>query len=335
MCSFVNQEIMYCVTENILCFTPEGPKSYKNLKPEDSVYSLNLKTGKIEEDKILKLGFYKYKGKLYNFNSCILNFQITPDHKTVFLIPSRANKNRYFLATAENVFRLRKTSKEKFIIPLTGEIEKEEPVISEEEIRLFAWILASEPRYLTENSISICFCDESSFARVFYLADKAGIYALKSQTTPVQTCPVHSTAKYILILTGELLAKQHEYIISKKIPEKIIKYGNKYTFKTFIKEYLLALSCLYGFNERKILEKNEKFIDHFQLLCTLSGIATRKIQRDGFYSLEFYEKPFATISNVKEIEYQGIVWCPETINKTFIAYKDGTPFIIGTKQIKR
>jgi hypothetical protein len=87
----------------------------------------------------------------------------------------------------------------------------------------------------------------------------------------------------------------------------------------------------------QFIQKNKETIDNFQILCVLLGyrciISKRK---NDIYSAFVTKHKAISIrgtngagKSIKRIQYNGIVWCPKTPNTTWVARRNGKPFITG------
>lgn len=88
-----------CASESIIC-TKNGWKSFDEISPDEEILTLNIKTNKIEIQKINKKIYEPYNGDMYKFTSNNLNLTVTPNHR--FLIEN--SKGKRFYETAENIY---------------------------------------------------------------------------------------------------------------------------------------------------------------------------------------------------------------------------------------
>jgi nucleoside-diphosphate-sugar epimerase len=73
--------ISTCHDINTKVVTPEGWKSYHEMKQGDKVLSINPITKEVEEDEVKEVLEYDYNGPLHYFKSKSIDFAITPNHK--------------------------------------------------------------------------------------------------------------------------------------------------------------------------------------------------------------------------------------------------------------
>ena len=83
-----------CLDKETKAFTEEGFKSYKDITTKDKVYSINLKTNKLELKKVKKVKIYDYDGDMINFIGRRNNLLVTPNHR--MLIKKSKDTNLFF-----------------------------------------------------------------------------------------------------------------------------------------------------------------------------------------------------------------------------------------------
>jgi len=89
-----------CYDEKTRALTPEGLKTYKELKEGDSVFSLNPLSKKMEIKLVEKVIVQPYKGDMVHFNNKRIDLLVTPNHN-MFIFST--NKKTLLVETAEKV----------------------------------------------------------------------------------------------------------------------------------------------------------------------------------------------------------------------------------------
>jgi len=98
-----NRALGECVDEETQIFTKRGWLNFKDLRPDDRVFTLNTETNELKEQEILHITNKHYSGKMLHFyNARSLDMKLTPDHKV--LLYDRNNKPTYM--TAQSVYDL-------------------------------------------------------------------------------------------------------------------------------------------------------------------------------------------------------------------------------------
>jgi hypothetical protein len=120
-----------CIDENTEILTKKGWKTNKTINQKDIVLNFNIKTNKIEEDKINKIFVTLYEGTMLSLKTSRTDRLITPNHREVF----RKRNGKIKIDTVDKILwqeylynaapDFSSTSKTKFI---------------DEELKLLAWI---------------------------------------------------------------------------------------------------------------------------------------------------------------------------------------------------
>jgi hypothetical protein len=80
--------------------------------------------------------------------------------------------------------------------------------------------------------------------------------------------------------------------------------------------------------------QEKDYITLVQTICCLLGYRSKlSIDDKGYYRLFICKRPNLQFNNLnkslKEVDYKGIVWCPQTINHTFLAKRNNSIFLTG------
>ena len=73
-----------CISEDTEILTPEGWKTYQEIKKGDIIKTFNIKNNTIEDKPVLKMFSRNHEGKMYNIKSKNNDQLITPNHRIVF-----------------------------------------------------------------------------------------------------------------------------------------------------------------------------------------------------------------------------------------------------------
>jgi len=139
-------------------------------------------------------------------------------------------------------------------------------------------------------------------------------------------------------------------IFKKIAPNKIIKIGfiNSLTLDQLNllidvlimadghKRTMIADKDKHLYDERVIFQKKKERLDSLQIVAQLAGYESRiRLEAEDKYALTIFErrrhwlgqKP--QLAKRKNIKYKGIVWCPTTLNGTWLARRKGTVYFTG------
>ncbi|HDN05646.1 MAG TPA: ribonucleoside triphosphate reductase, partial [Candidatus Bathyarchaeota archaeon] len=72
-----------CLSEDTKILTPDGWKSYDQVKVGDIIYTFNLETHEIEMKTVKDIFVRKYQGKMYNLRNRTQNQLVSPHHRVV------------------------------------------------------------------------------------------------------------------------------------------------------------------------------------------------------------------------------------------------------------
>ncbi|MBC7130598.1 hypothetical protein H5T51_05190, partial [Candidatus Bathyarchaeota archaeon] len=124
-----------CLSEDTKILTPEGWKAYDQVKIGDLIYTFNLETQKLELKPVKDVFVRKYKGKMYNLRNRTQDQLISPRHRVVRQV---FNSKKYRMEPIEKIATL----KSPIPIPVLGENDNPDLDVSDEELKLIAWILS-------------------------------------------------------------------------------------------------------------------------------------------------------------------------------------------------
>ncbi|MFA5286728.1 MAG: NAD(+) synthase [Candidatus Omnitrophota bacterium] len=74
----------FCYDEKTRVLTKKGLKSYKELKPKDTVFSLDLRTNRVVESRVKKVYTFNYDDKMFVYGgrkSSKIDIMVTPNHR--------------------------------------------------------------------------------------------------------------------------------------------------------------------------------------------------------------------------------------------------------------
>jgi len=75
----------FCYDEKTRVLTTEGLKTYRELKPGDVVFSLNLNTGKVEEVPVKAVYTFEYEGEMIHIRGKRTDLLVTPNHRMLIV----------------------------------------------------------------------------------------------------------------------------------------------------------------------------------------------------------------------------------------------------------
>ncbi|HHT9145265.1 MAG TPA: portal protein [Candidatus Wunengus sp. YC61] len=334
-----------CVTPDTECLTREGFKSYTEVAIGDEILTVNSKTLQAEWKSIKELFVYDYIGEMYEFNNRHLSACVTPNHKWLVQIPTHRLHKYDFIET--------KDLKPQYDIPLTINYERDEQsLFTDDFVELVGWMV-TEGTYRKDNpkhNSSVVKISQSYRAN----PDKVSIIrkiinsVSKGRFSEWRTESNWATTFSISGDLGRLLRKM--------FPNKTLTYEfiNLLTIKQL---NLLRNALIDGDGNRR--EDGERYftvkakeVDMFQYICILLGenahatkyIRSKNKNHQDYWEVRIKTSKFTTPlaptgfnkrneNAVTRLQYEGVVWCPNTENETFIARRNGTVYVTGNSGV--
>jgi len=319
-----------CLSEDTEILTQKGWKTYKEIRKGDIIKTFNIEKGIIEDKKVQSVFKRKYKGMMYNLKNRIQDQLISPRHKVV---RKKFNTNKYVLEPIEKILKL----KSPFIIPVAANNSNKDINISDEQIKLMAWIIGEgsverpNKNYRSCYRISIyqsAIKNKKNYEEIKKLLKhfklKYSEYTQKGMGNPVQR----------LRLNAESSKKIHKWFENKKtvdfIPQILLNMSQRQS-RLFLETYMKAE----GFENCKIVTSNIEILNGLQSIASNAGYGStlhiRKptIGTKPIYVLRLIKHNDTYINTVKKVNYSGIIWSPNTENGTVIARRNGKVFITG------
>lgn len=318
-----------CMSEDTEILTPKGWKTHNELKKGDTIKTFNIKKKVIEDKPIKKLFAKEYNGLMYNLKNRIQDQLISPKHKVV---RKKFQSNEYVLEEIENIEKM----KSPFIIPISAKNNNPEIKISDEQIKLMAWIIGEGSIELPGKSrssyrVSIYqsqIRNSSNYKEIKELLDYFKInyseYTQKGLGLPVQRLRLN--AKSSKLIHKWFNTNQNVHFI----PEYLLNMSQRQS-KIFLDTYQKAE----GFEDCKISCSDIEIINSLQAISSNAGygstILSRKptIGKKMIYVLRLIKHEDTYVQKIEKVNYKGIIWCPNTDNETVIARRNGKVFITG------
>ncbi len=319
-----------CVSEDTEILTPEGWKGYSEIKKGDVIRTFNLKTKEIENKKTSYIFKRKYKGIMYRLRNRIQDQLISPEHRVV---RRKFYSNKYVLEPVEQIMKL----KSSFIVPIAGKNLNQEAKISNEQIKLMAWII-SEGTIERPTKYRCCYRvsiyqskikNESNYKEIINLLkhfklkyDEGAATALGAEVRRMR-------------LNAESSRNIHKWFGTKEnihfIPDNLLNLSEKQS-RLFLETYLKGD----GKEGCKIATSDLEILNDLQIIIINAGYGfTVRVQKPtigkkDIYILRIIRHSETYITKIEKVKnYNGIIWCPHTENGTVIARRNGKVFITG------
>ncbi|MDD2758461.1 MAG: ribonucleoside triphosphate reductase [Patescibacteria group bacterium] len=321
-----------CMSEDTEILTAEGWKGYKGVKEKDVIATFNVESGVIEYLPVKRIFAREYKGKMYNLKNRITDQLISPEHRVV---RKQFNGGSYVLEPIEKVLKL----KSPFIVPVgsLGNV-KGQSALSDAWVKFLAWVIAEGTLDKGEKGagrVSIYQSREikpSEYEEIKALSEELSLsYTERTQSGLGADCQVlrfdaTSTKKILAFFGGDKSAG------IKFVPREILSADTE-TARLFLETYIRGD----GHDECKITTASAAIKDGLMMTAANAGygatVLVRKpdneLSKKDRYIIRLIKHTDTYINEVKQIDYQGVIWCPNTDNETVIARRNGKIFITG------
>jgi len=325
----------FCVDETTQAIAENGSiKYYNDLNIGDKIATFNKETRQIEFQEIEKLYVENYAGDIYCMHRKNKKFYFSPNHNMIYIWHEQ-NCN----IKESKIKDLYKVGR-KINLPIwSGQDGK--LVHSNEEVKLISWILSEGSIHLEKSwknpykkfggcTVYICQSNDSIFCQeIREILKNLKIQFKEDINKKMIIFRILSNSRQYIFDLLEINNKEYK----KTIPVWLYKSSMNQK-KIFISEYLKGdgrerknEKVLY-FGEKSLLKNDfiRLFLESgimFRLTKMLSGYGKQK------YNLNLLQNKVASFTFDKKEKYTGKIWCPTTKNGTWIAFREGIPFITG------
>lgn len=317
-----------CFSEDTEILTSEGWRGHDEIEEGMIIKTFNIKTKTVEEKKVTSVFKKEYRGVMYNLKNRIQDQLISPRHRVV---RRKFNTNDYVLEPIEEILKL----KSPFVIPVSAENSAPDAQLSDEQIKLMAWIIGEGSlerpgKHRCCYRVSIyqsAIKNHEKYEEIKKLLKHFGLnfseYTQHGWGEPVQR----------LRLDAFSSRKIHEWFSKESIkfvPSYLLCLSQRQS-KLFLETYIKAE----GFEKVKIAVSDPEILDDLQAIATNAGYGSTVLVRPPtvgtklIFVLRLITHKETYIEEVNEIQYEGIIWCPHTENETVVARRNGKVFITG------
>ncbi|MFH1662091.1 MAG: ribonucleoside triphosphate reductase [Candidatus Falkowbacteria bacterium] len=321
-----------CMSEDTEILGKDGWKKHNEVKEGDTIATFNIEKGYIEYLPVKHVFAKKYKGIMHNLKNRISDQLISPEHRVV---RRRFYSEGYVLEKIEKILEL----KSPFIVPVgsDGNILGNDN-IDDDVVKLMAWVISEgsiDKNGRGDGRISIYQSREKSRDNYFEIISICDNLKLKwterTQKGLVDDCNV---IRFDANSTRKIL----KYFSSNKnrgikfVPD-VIKKSERETARLFLETYIKGD----GHEGCKITTASEEIKDGLLQIIVNAGYGAttltrkpdNKLSKKDRYIIRIIKHKDTYINTVKKVDYDGIIWCPNTDNETVVARRNGKIFITG------
>ena len=314
-----------CLSEDTKILTPDGWKSYNQVKVGDIIYTFNLETHEIEMKTVKDIFVRKYQGKMYNLRNRTQNQLVSPHHRVVRQV---FNSKRYKMQEIEDLLTL----KSPISVPVVGENSNPDLDVSDEQLKLMAWII-SEGSIEKDGSHRVSIYQSKKVNPEKY-KEIIGLLNHFNLEFEVREQKRWGDCQHVRLSPTSSKSIHKWFDGNKKVPPKWLYRLSKRQARIFLETYVKGD----GWNEKhrkRIITTCTDTLEALEALAVLAGFnfsartRTFKSPRKPQYYLTLTESKHDYIQEIKEMDYEGIIWSVHTDNETVIAKRNGQVFITG------
>jgi len=326
----------HCVSLDTKILTENGWKTYNSLSLKEKVATFNLKKGIIEYQYPINKYKYNYKGKMINFihdKWMKINILVTPQHRMIL--------NRSYKELKPCVKFADQITSQKILLNIQSERWKY-PIKHTFKNKYWAELIGfiiGDGHYARgrKNNLAIGISQKEGRNTKDYLPQL------------IKKCKLYYTVSgkdrktFRISWTHEENTKflnwMKKNVPNKKLNRLLVSLPSE-QLKKIYKGLIQSDGHWYTNTLQVFGQKDYKTIELFEELCLKLG---KKFSTESgnfgagfrpnneFYRVSICNKRVTKIrkTNIKQVNYKGIVWCPETPNGTWIAKRDGKAFITG------
>lgn len=330
-----------CVDSETKAITIDGIKSYNELSESDLILTWNKDKDILEYKPIQKINYYNLENSR-NISRFIRNndeFLFTENHNHISRKSSRDDSydfynNKLIIQTSER--KVRAPTGRKLLDSIPDVLIPEGDKFLEDHYKLAAWILSEGSIYKKENSYHIVIAQ--------YITNEFKVKRIMAILNNLDIKYRYDNRMFILDKDAVDFILGFMNIEKYKIP-RWIKLASSEMKKIFIEEYGYGDGSYVDDKLQYIAfsQKYIKFAEEMQILAFETGICTKlRNKTSGFGHPvvnicfhNFGKKNYSFTYSNNLTNYSGVVWCPTTENSTWVAYRNGTPFITGNSSWKQ
>lgn len=308
-----------CYSSDTEILTKDGWKDYKNINIGTEVATYNINLNLVEFQPILHVNIQKVKNlDMVSLKGKYTDQLLTWNHKILYKQTTR----KYNLAKDWKICYAKDLPISHTILPLSGEINRKEYPISDELLKIHAWIITeghkqNDTYRLTQSEkIHPIFCNE---IRALFKKLKWNVseYNRKGKRKGEITWNLK------WLWSTYIHLEDNYKVIPLWMLEKLSLRQLKLLFVELNKgDGDKNRHCYYA--------SNELARDRFQYLCCLIGRASYKNNRKEVYCKPLNYTSLQTSKDKKKIvKYSGTIWCPTVANGFIVVRRKGKAFISG------
>jgi hypothetical protein len=341
--------ILRCLSEDTEILTSRGWMNHEKIQDGDQVLTLNRERDRLEWNPILaKTSNHDYS-EMIHVTAKGYDVLVTPDHTMVYRPTS---SDRYLSKTASRL-----ASMNTFRLPVSGHLDSPGVDISDEMLKLLAWIIAEGNMDAGNRSKGY---PEKNNVRIFQSESNATVVEKVIQDTNIPYTRNVRSDKGQKIQDGDRVYQTKENTVvfylrqpysrqiismlngTKNIPDWLMQMNGR-QFRIFLEEYIKGDGCREPATKKfqgKLFTANQDLADRLQILLICNGfksqISTRRKWGKESYVVCFVEKQDMHVRAARSfcfVPYSGLTWCVSVPNGTLVTRRNGKVAIVGNSHV--
>jgi len=300
-----------CVDEQTEILTYQGWKKYTDLKEQQSVPTLNMKSGKIEYQPLQWVSKYYIKEPISIIEGRNISSWTTMNHRNIL-----KEEKGYSEKISKDLVK-----RDRLVVNSKEWSWKENTGIGDKLAFLIGGII-TEGHYRKNGMIEFYQNNNSYYKEILDIIQNFKIpHFLTSR---------RRKGKEQKIIT--LTKSPWNQMIKEIIPEKKLTLYLTNLPRNELEFLFDSMMKGDGHKDLVFTQKEESTVDLFQIIALKLGYNAMKTKVPGrnIYRVYLNERELVTVEGKREEkEYEGIVWCPRVENGTWIARRNGKVFITG------
>ncbi len=341
---FLEEAHQFCLSEDTEILTKEGWKKYTDLKIGELAYSYNTESEKMELAEIKKIIVRDHDGELIKLaNEKSIDALVTEDHRVLCNIRTTDRDRKWCWSDLRFVHAENLPSGAR--IPLIAKIESGTKCdIDNDLIKILGWILTDGYIHYFDNKKYFSYEISQSKAKKKILTEMTTVIkrrfpdiSIKKRDRPDEI--FQRERENIFYFRSEASKEIDSWLQKKphKIPRIFLEEASlaqlKILFDAMVQGNGNITSSIGGYRYITFYAGDkEEIADDFQELCFrlgLSAIKKHVPQNNQFKVLVSFKRKFAYIRKIARENYVGKVWDITIKNGSFVARRNGSPFITG------
>jgi hypothetical protein len=341
---FLEESHQFCLSEDTEILAKEGWKKYTDLKIGELAYSYNTKSEKMELTEIKRIIVRDHDGELIKLaNEKSIDALVTEDHRVLCNIRTTDRDRKWCWSDLRFVHAENLPSSVR--IPLIAKIESETQCdIDNDLLNILGWILTDGYIHYFEDKKYFNYEISQSEAKKKILTEMTTVIKRRFPGISIynrdRPDEIFQRARENIFYFKSKASKEIDSWLQKK-PHKIPRILLEEASLSQLKILFDALvqgngNITYSKGGYRYITfyagNNEQIADDFQELCFrlgLSAIKKHVPQNNQFKVLVSFKRKFAYVRKIAREKYVGKVWDITIKNGSFVARRNGRPFITG------